>query len=225
MKNKTYNIIATTKPWDLNYYIKKLGKYWLIVDSNTKLKKAIKKNIDKIFFTHWSKIISKNILNNFCCIAFHMTDLPYGRGGSPLQNLILKGKKTTKITAFKMIDKIDAGPIYLKKKLSLEGRAEEIFNKAKVVTLKMIKEIDKKKIKPKEQKPSKIMFKRLTRKDNYLNFNDLKTLNKLYDKIRMVDAPTYPNAYFNLGKFTFNFYNVKKESKSIYCSVKIKKNI
>ena len=44
-----------------------------------------------------------------------MTDLPYGRGGSPLQNLILKGKKTTKITAFKMIDKIDAGPIYLKK--------------------------------------------------------------------------------------------------------------
>ena len=109
--------------------------------------------------------------------------------------------------------------------MSLEGRAEEIFNKAKVVTLKMIKEIDKKKIKPKEQKPSKIMFKRLTRKDNYLNFNDLKTLNKLYDKIRMVDAPTYPNAYFNLGKFTFNFYNIKKESKSIYCSVKIKKNI
>ena len=152
-----------------------------------------------------------------------MTDLPYGRGGSPLQNLILAGKKTTQITAFKMTDKIDAGPIYLKKKLKLNGRAVEIFNNAKIITLKMIKEISAKKIIPKKQKPSKIIFKRLTKKDNYLNFNEIKTISKFYDKIRMVDAPTYPNAYFKNGEFTFHFSNVKKENNAIYCSVKILK--
>ena len=33
-----------------------------------------------------------------------MTDLPYGRGGSPLQNLIIRGFESTKISAieFKM---------------------------------------------------------------------------------------------------------------------------
>ena len=87
----------------------------------------------------------------------------------------------------------------------------------------MIKEISAKKIIPKKQKPSKIIFKRLTKKDNYLNFNEIKTISKFYDKIRMVDAPTYPNAYFKNGEFTFHFSNVKKENNAIYCSVKILK--
>ena len=56
-----------------------------------------------------------------------MTDLPYGRGGSPLQNLIMMGKRNTKLTAFKCVKKLDSGPIYLKKKLSLDGNLEEIF--------------------------------------------------------------------------------------------------
>ena len=59
-----------------------------------------------------------------------MTDLPYGRGGSPLQNLIIiRGLKTTKITAFKCVAEIDVGPVYLKKTLSLEGNAQDIYFK------------------------------------------------------------------------------------------------
>ena len=46
------------------------------------------KKIKKIFIPHWSFIIPKEIYQNFECILFHMTDLPFGRGGSPLQNLI-----------------------------------------------------------------------------------------------------------------------------------------
>ena len=45
-----------------------------------------------------------------------MTDLPYGRGGSPLQNLILDNKQKTMISAFKMTERMDEGPIYIKKK-------------------------------------------------------------------------------------------------------------
>lgn len=48
---------------------------------------------EKIFIPHWSYIIEEKIYSNFECIVFHMTDLPFGRGGSPLQNLIIRGIK------------------------------------------------------------------------------------------------------------------------------------
>ena len=44
-----------------------------------------------------------------------MTDLPYGRGGSPLQNLIINGHKETMMSALRCVQELDAGPIYLKK--------------------------------------------------------------------------------------------------------------
>ena len=71
-------------------------------------------NPSKIFIPHWSYIIPKSIHNKYECILFHMTDLPFGRGGSPLQNLIVRGHKDTKISAIQVKDGIDTGDIYLK---------------------------------------------------------------------------------------------------------------
>jgi methionyl-tRNA formyltransferase len=57
-----------------------------------------------------------------------MTDIPYGRGGSPLQNLIARRrKKKTKLSALRMVEELDAGPVYTKTNISLMGRAEEIY--------------------------------------------------------------------------------------------------
>ena len=42
-----------------------------------------------------------------------MTDLPFGRGGSPLQNLIVRGYKETMLSAIKCVGEVDAGPIYI----------------------------------------------------------------------------------------------------------------
>ena len=69
----------------------------------------------------------KSIWGTWPTVIFHMTDLPYGRGGSPLQNLIKRKHRTTKITAILCDDGLDTGDIYLKEDLSLEGSAEEIF--------------------------------------------------------------------------------------------------
>jgi len=57
-----------------------------------------------------------------------MTDLPLGRGGSPLQNLIERGIEKTKISALKVEDGVDTGDIFIKEPLNLKGTAEEIFN-------------------------------------------------------------------------------------------------
>lgn len=56
-----------------------------------------------------------------------MTDLPYGRGGSPLQNLIKRNIENTKISAIKVVKDLDAGDIYLKRDLNLNGTADEIL--------------------------------------------------------------------------------------------------
>ncbi len=57
-----------------------------------------------------------------------MTDLPYGRGGSPLQNLIQRGHTSTMLTALRCGAGLDTGDVYLKQPLSLHGSAEEIFS-------------------------------------------------------------------------------------------------
>lgn len=68
-----------------------------------------------IFFPHWSYLIPPAIHEGWECIIFHMTDLPYGRGGSPLQNLIQRGHRETMLTALRCVAELDAGPIYLKR--------------------------------------------------------------------------------------------------------------
>ena len=226
MKNKNYNIIVTIKQWNIDFFSKNINKLngnWLIITKPSQLSiNALKKmNIENIYFIHWSKMIPSNIFKKYNCIAFHMTDLPYGRGGSPLQNLILRKKKFTKISAFRINEKIDGGPIYLKKKLSLNGTAQEIFIRAAKICFNIIKQINKNILIPKPQKPSKISFKRLSKKENLLDFKKIKNLDELYDRIRMVDAPEYPDAFIESKKFFFNFYNVKKIKNSLHTSVKI----
>ncbi|HEE8995621.1 TPA: hypothetical protein R2H68_001640, partial [Campylobacter jejuni] len=84
-----------------------------------------------IFFPHWSFIIPDEIYQNYECIVFHMSDLPFGRGGSPLQNLILQNIKKTKISALKVCKDLDAGDIYLKCKLDISKHsAQKIYKKA-----------------------------------------------------------------------------------------------
>mgnify|MGYP002626334589 CR=1 FL=1 len=85
---------------------------------------------DRIFIPHWSYIIPESIWGTYKCIVFHMTDLPYGRGGSPLQNLIVRGHKATMLSALRVEEGLDTGDIYMKRPLSLEGSAEEIFLRA-----------------------------------------------------------------------------------------------
>ena len=63
------------------------------------IEKLISINPTKIFIPHWSYIIPSSIYEKWECIVFHMTDLPFGRGGSPLQNLIVRGIETTKISS------------------------------------------------------------------------------------------------------------------------------
>lgn len=164
---------------------------------------------DWVFAPHWSFIIPEAVHGNFRTVIFHMTDLPYGRGGSPLQNLIVRGHSETQLSALQCGAGLDTGPIYLKRELSLDGTAEEIFRRANELMLPMIRDIVGKDIEPTPQEGSPTEFKR--RKPNQSAIDEAQTADKAYDHIRMLDAEGYPHAFVETERFRITFTNAKRD--------------
>ena len=224
MSNVT-NLILSSNPVYKNILgslNKKTSCNWEYIDNKKKLSNKYLNfhKINKIFIPHWSFIIPENIYKNYECVLFHMTDLPYGRGGSPLQNLIKRGHKDTKISAIKVNDQIDSGAIYIKKELSLKGTAEQIFKRSSLIIEKMIIEILNNKINPKPQKGSPIYFKRRT--PDQSSVNGISSLKDFYDHIRMLDSEGYPKAFLELENFKIEFNNATfKDKKNLTANVRI----
>lgn len=89
-------IIACSKTWFLKNNSNLIDKKkFLIIKEKKKLKFSLIKKINPIFifFPHWNYKVPKNIFENYICVCFHLGRLPQNRGGSPIQNLILKNKK------------------------------------------------------------------------------------------------------------------------------------
>ena len=148
-----------------------------------------------------------------------MTDLPYGRGGSPLQNLIARGISETKISALRCVEDMDAGPIYLKKPLSLYGSAEEIYLRAARVIEDMIVEILDKHPDPVPQEGKATIFKR--RKPEQSNLAAVTALEEAFDLIRMLDADGYPPAFLEIGPFKLEFTRASRKTDQIVSDVRI----
>nr|WP_308991775.1 GNAT family N-acetyltransferase [Mariniflexile sp. KMM 9835]MDQ8211335.1 GNAT family N-acetyltransferase [Mariniflexile sp. KMM 9835] len=225
-KANTY-IILSSKKWNSNIliYLKNAFPWhnWIMIDNkdNFTLEQLDKVNPHTIFIPHWSLIIPSKIYSKYNCIVFHMTDLPYGRGGSPLQNLIERGYKKTKVSALKVIKEIDAGDIFLKKELNLFGTAEEIFIRANTLIETMIFEIVTFDLKPKPQEGNVVYFKRRTPEMSKIDEN-LQEIEKLYDHIRMLDAEGYPKAYLETNFFKFEFTRAAlKTNETIITDVRI----
>lgn len=172
-----------------------------------------------IFFPFWSWIIPPEIYEKYECIAFHMTDLPFGRGGSPLQNLIADGYTETMITAFRVTGKIDAGAIYMKRPLSLLGSAEEIYLRASDIIVEMIKDIIKNEPTPREQQGEATYYKRRTPEQSLIPHTG--DLNEMYDYIRMLDVDGYPHAFFHRDKMRYEFTRASLRDGYIQADVRI----
>lgn len=208
-------IIATIKSWNIQrakaLQEKYAGIHEIVVyteKSEFTVESVEAFGPDYILLPHWSYIISDEITQNWSCVVFHMTDLPYGRGGSPLQNLIVRGHKETMISAIKVTEKIDGGPIYMKKPLALEGSAQEIFIRCSdVIFHEMIPRFLEENLEPVEQIGEPVIFKRRKEEDGEIT-SDME-MEKIYDYIRMLDAEGYPRAFIDFGGYRLSFENAK----------------
>ena len=217
-----YNIIAISNNlYNETKLLKKDNIVYIKSKDDLTYDNLKKINPEYVFFAHWSYIIPAEIYENFNCVIFHMTDLPFGRGGSPLQNLLERGIYHTKISAIKCVKELDAGDIYLKKDFDISyGSAQEIYQRAGSIVSDMIDEIILTNPEPLPQKGEVVSFKR--RKPEQSNIIDLQDLSKIYDYIRMLDAEGYPKAFIENHSIKFEFSHAKLENGKLLAQVEIK---
>ncbi len=178
-------------------------------------------SFDFLFFPHFSEVIPVEIYSKFLCIGFHTGDLPNDRGGSPIQYKILEKKYKTRVSAFRIDEKLDAGPIYLHKNIDLaHGDILQILKKLSKICALMMKEIVLKQPKPLVQALSTSPRKRLKYSDSNLGALNL-SLESLYDRIRMVDGLDYPKAFIELGNFRLEFSKARFDGNTLVVSCKI----
>ena len=204
-------VFCANRKWSLELFeeIKKKHKNFHLIKKPKQLTyERIKKiNPRFIFFPDWSWKVPERIFQNYDCICFHESDLPRFRGGSPIQNQIIRGIEKSKTTAFFMNEKIDGGPIITKKELSLKGSLTDIFQRMKKNDFDIIEKILSDNFKTNRQKGKSTMYKR--RKPSESKLDSLNHSKKyLYNFIRMLEEP-YPNAFLNIEKHKIVFKKAK----------------
>jgi methionyl-tRNA formyltransferase len=117
--------------------------------------------------------------------------------------MIVRGHAETKVTALRMTEGLDEGPIYLQRDASLAGTADEIFTRVSHIIQEMIVTIIETSPVPYPQVGEPTVFKRRTPDQSLLP--EQGSLSRVYDHIRMLDGEGYPKAFLKHGEFVIEF--------------------
>ena len=193
------------RPWAINIYqnlkAELLGCEFLLQLSETDFCEvaiaAFKP--DLLLFYGWSKIIPNNLVTKYNCLMLHPSPLPKYRGGSPLQNQIIRGETKSAVTIFLMDEGIDTGPIAKQKELDLSGTLSDIFERVSNIGLQLTLEIALEGLSVCEQDNQEATyFNRRKPHESEITIDELTNQSSLYlyNKIRMLQDP-YPNPFIN----------------------------
>lgn len=218
-------LVATTGGWNVEAFhrhVSQLPGNWHLVAAKEELTPELITRIAPryIFFPHWSWRIGAPIREAAECIIFHMTDVPYGRGGSPLQNLIVRGHTDTVLSALRAVEELDAGPVYLKKPMSLAGTAQEIYRRAADLVFQMVAEIVATQPQPVPQQGQPVFFRRRTPQESVLP--DASDMLALFNHIRMLDAAGYPLAFIEHGSWRVELSNATIEDGTLCATARFR---
>ena len=172
-----------------------------------------------VFFPHWSWKIPSAVYEAFECVIFHMTDVPFGRGGSPLQNLVVRGIENTQLTALRCTEAMDAGPVYLKLPLYTLGTAEEVMLRAAALMEPMIERIVGQRLQPKPQEGESVIFQRRRPQDGDLS--GAESLEEIHNLVRMLDGEGYPPAFLKVGQLRLEFTRASRRVDHVAADVRI----
>ena len=160
---------------------------------------------ERIYFPFWSWKVPNDLLLKCDCIGFHSTPLPFGRGGSPIQNMIRLGYQTTELCMFRMTKNFDEGEILCRREVWLKGTLGDIISRISSNIESMIKGYEGGTI---ISTGSTTDYNRVPLKFNRIvnnHLSEVDTLEQLYDEIRMRDEEGHPKAFIWLGKFRIDF--------------------
>jgi methionyl-tRNA formyltransferase len=190
------------RAWALNIYdrlARSTDHTFLIFRSKAQFKLDVLYDFkpDLVLFYGWSWIIPGDLLERHTCLMLHPSPLPKYRGGSPIQNQIINGETSSKVSLFVMTDELDAGDLVGQQDLSLAGTLDEIFNRMEDSGVELTGLLLKHGLQRVPQNHAKATIcKRRTHFDSEITAEELasKPAEYLYNKIRMLADP-YPNAF------------------------------
>lgn len=216
-------VVAGMKPWNRRTFDRHLAARpgsWRFVASLGELDLALVETRPRyVFFLHWSRKVPPAVTASNECVVFHMTDVPYGRGGTPLQNLVLRGHRSTMLSALRMTDEIDAGPVYRQEVLDLCGTAEEVFLRADALAASMIQEIVATEPEPVLQYGEVVAFPR--RKPEESRVPQTGDLDGILRFVQMLDADGYPPAFVDHGPYRLELRRAARYDERVEADVRI----
>ncbi len=178
------------------------------IDINLNLKNI--KNYKNIFLLGFVKKIKIKKNKNYFTV--HESDLPNGRGMSPMKHQIMNGKNKITACLIKLNNKVDGGDIVFKDKILL--KPTDLYDEIKLKQIKTTENLIVKLInnlhnlKYKKQKGKPTYFKKLSHKDDEININ--KSIKEQFNKIRSTNNYFYKNFfYFKRYKYSINIKKLK----------------
>src|SRR3989338_5037629 len=169
---------------------------------------------DCAFFLSCLRMVPKPALRfNQNNIVVHGSDLPSGKGFSPISWQILKGRNKIVLTIFEAADKLDSGDIYFKETVNFKGYelSDEIHQKIgkKIVAMVLRFLARYPNLKKKKQKGRSSYYPRRTIKDDELPIN--KTIAELFNRFRIADNERHPVYFYRKGhKYILKIYKDEK---------------
>ena len=158
------------------------------------------RGFDLVFVLGHTKVLKGEILSsNKLLLVVHESDLPKGRGFAPVQWQILKGKADISVCLLEVSDEVDAGNIFEKMILSLDGSElyEEIRQKQAVVTFELISRFIEKypNLNFEAQQGMPTFYRRRNPSDSQLDLD--KTIRDQFNLLRICNNDDWP-AFFEL---------------------------
>lgn len=160
---------------------------------------------DFLFLISCNEIIRENITNLYKhSLVIHASDLPHGRGWSPLSWQILEGKEKIKLSLIEANQKVDTGKIWLQKDMIFSNDMifEEINKTLFESEIFLINQALKNyhDIEPNKQdkKDGLKTYKKRNPEDSKLDIN--KDIKSQFNLIRIADPNRYPAFFIIHGR-------------------------
>ena len=166
------------------------------LDDESEINHLKKLKPDLVVVVAYGKILPEKLLNieNLSFLNVHASLLPRWRGAAPIQRAIMMGDKETGISIMKIVPKLDAGPILIQSKLSINNKInyEEMSEKMSDLGARLIIDalelIKNNKANFTPQDETKVVYaKKIEKIESKINWNE--SAEEILAKIRAF----YPN--------------------------------
>ena len=165
-----------------------------------------------VFILGFTRILPKSFLDsNKLNLVVHESDLPEGKGFSPVQWQILEGKTRIPVCLFEATESLDSGDILGRAFIELDGYElfDQIRQKQAMATLELVKRflIEYSHNRRTKQFGESSFYRRRKEKDDELDVN--KTIKEQFNHFRIANNEEYP-LYFVIDGHKY-YLRISKE--------------